>query len=270
MRILFLGDIVGRSGREAVLKHLPTLKEKAKPDFIIINVENAAHGAGVTKSICQAMFDAGADVLTSGNHIWDQKEVMFFIDKEDRLLRPVNYPKQTPGRGYGVYSARNGKKVLVINAMARLFMDPLDDPFAQVNDIVAQHPLGKSVDAIALDFHGETTSEKMAMGHFLDGKVTFVVGTHTHIPTADTRVLPGGTGYQTDAGMCGDYNSVIGMKKDVPIARFTRKISPGRLEPADREGTVCGLFIESDDTTGLAKRAEMVRLGPNLSSNIPE
>lgn len=270
MRLVFFGDIVGRAGRDALVKHLPTIHEKLKPDFVIINVENAAHGFGVTKIMCRELFDAGADVLTSGNHIWGQKDVLFFIDKETRLQRPMNYPKGTPGRGHHVYQSRNGKRVLVMNAMARTFMDPLDDPFLQVNEIVNQHPLGKTVDATVLDFHGEATSEKMAMGQYLDGRVTLVVGTHTHIPTADTQILSQGTGYMTDAGMCGDYNSVIGMKKEVPIAKFTKRMPTGRMEPGEGEGTICGVYVESDDATGLAKRIEPIRMGPHLATHVPQ
>ncbi len=212
MRILFLGDVVGKSGRTGVTRHLPGLRDSLALDFVIVNGENAAHGFGITAKICDELFEAGADVISTGNHIWDQKEALSFIEREDRLLRPVNYPKGTPGRGAGLYQTASGASVLVINVMGRLYMDALDDPFAAVERELEACPLGAAADAVVIDVHAETTSEKNAMGHFADGNASLVIGTHTHIPTADTRILPGGTGYQTDTGMCGDYDSVIGMQ----------------------------------------------------------
>jgi 2',3'-cyclic-nucleotide 2'-phosphodiesterase len=264
MRILFFGDIMGRSGRDGLAKHLPELKSRLKPDITIVNAENAAGGFGVTDKIAQDFYALGADCLTTGNHVWDQKELVGTIDRDPRLVRPINFPEGTPGRGHYMHTGPGGKKVLVINAMARLFMEPfLDDPFA-TEKLLAQHRLGHSANAIFIDFHGETTSEKMAFGHVFDGRVSAVIGTHTHVPTADDMILPKGTAYMTDAGMCGDYDSVIGMKKELSIWRFTRKIPGERMTPAEGEATVCGAFIETDDATGLAKSIEPFRLGGRL------
>ncbi len=273
MRILFCGDIVGRPGRAAIAGHLPGLRRDLALDFVIANGENAAGGFGITEKICQDLFEAGVDAITGGNHMWDQREALRFIDGEPRLLRPLNYPGPTPGRGAGLFTAAKGRKVLVLSAMARLFMDPLDDPFAAVERELARHRLGAGAavgaDAIVLDFHGEATSEKMAMGHFVDGRVSLCVGTHTHVPTADTMILAGGTAYQSDAGMCGDYDSVIGMEKAAPIARFTRKLPTERLSAAKGEGTLCGIFVETDEASGLARRAEPLRVGGRLSPALP-
>ncbi|MDR3516273.1 MAG: TIGR00282 family metallophosphoesterase [Azospirillaceae bacterium] len=270
MRLLFLGDIVGRSGRDGVLRHLPALREALDPDVIVANGENAAGGFGITDKITREFVEAGIDGLTTGNHVWDQKELVSQIDREPRLLRPLNFPEGTPGRGAVVLTVRQGRKVLVINAMARLFMDALDDPFAAVDRVLRQQRLGGGVDAIIVDFHGEASSEKMAMGHFLDGRVSLVVGTHTHIPTSDAQVLPGGTAYQTDAGMCGDYDSVIGMQKEGAVQRFVRKMPGERLKPAENEATVCGCFVETDDRTGLALRIAPVRVGGRLAPALPQ
>jgi metallophosphoesterase (TIGR00282 family) len=270
MRLLFCGDIVGRPGRAALSDHLPGLRRRLGLDFVIANVENAAGGFGVTQKVCQQLFEAGVDVLTGGNHMWDQREVLFFIDKELRLIRPENYPAGTPGRGFGLFDASRGRKVLVVSVMGRLFMDALDDPFAAVERILARHRLGTGVHAIVLDIHAEATSEKMAMGHLVDGRASLCVGTHTHVPTADTMILPGGTAYQTDAGMCGDYNSVIGMDKAVPIARFTRKLPTERLSVAKGEGTLSAVFVETDDRTGLAERVAPLRVGGHLGETLPE
>lgn len=264
MRILFIGDVMGRSGRDAVTAHLPALKKRLNIDVAIINGENAASGAGITQKICEKLYEDGADCITTGNHVWDQREIIPTIGADKRLLRPINFPKGTPGNGSYLHSLPDGRKILIINAMGRLFMDPLEDPFAMTEEIVSRHALGRQVAAIFVDFHAEATSEKMSFAHFLDGRVSGVVGTHTHIPTADAQVLPGGTAYQTDAGMCGDYDSVIGVRKDLPIFRFTRKMPSERFVPADGEGTVCGTFIETDDATGLAKRIEPIRVGGRL------
>jgi metallophosphoesterase (TIGR00282 family) len=215
MRILVCGDVMGRSGRTVVTKNLPALRRDLALDFVVVNGENAAGGFGITPKICEDLFAAGTDVITTGNHVFDQREIIPHFDKEPRLLRPDNYPRSVPGRGWGVYPDPRGRKVLVLHAMTRLFMDPLDDPFACMTALLEQNRLGGTVSAIVVDFHGEATSEKMAMGHFLDGRVSLVVGTHTHVPTADAQVLPGGTAYQSDIGMCGDYDSVIGMKKAI-------------------------------------------------------
>lgn len=270
MRILFLGDIVGRPGREALAKHLPGLRQSLKLDAVVANGENAAAGFGITRAICDELFGYGVDVISGGNHSWDQREALSFIDQEPRLLRPANYPQGTPGKGTYLLTLGDGRKVLVLSIMGRLFMEPsLDDPWQCLEQNLAAHRLGGSVQAILFDFHAETTSEKMAMSHFVDGRVSICVGTHTHVPTADVMILPKGTAYQTDAGMCGDYDSVIGMDKTVPLQRFTRKLPTDRLAVASGEGTLCGLFVETDDASGLAKRAEPVRLGGRLSPSIP-
>ena len=266
MRLLFLGDIVGRAGREAVLGRLPELRRRLAPDFVVANGENAAAGFGITAKIAEEFIAAGIDCLTTGNHVWDQKELVTAIDRLPRLLRPLNYPEDTPGQGAVLLPLADGRSVLVVCLIARLFMDMADDPFAAAGRLLRQHRLGADgLAAILVDFHGEASSEKMAMGHFLDGRVTAVIGSHSHIPTADAWVLPGGTAYQTDAGMCGDYDSVIGMKKDVAVARFVRRMPSERLTPSEGEATVCGTFVETDDRTGLALRVEAIRLGGRLS-----
>ena len=264
-RAVFDRGALGRSGRDVVTSNLPRLRRELDLDFVVANGENAAGGFGITKKICEEVLAAGVDVISGGNHSWDQREAIGFIDGEPRLLRPQNYPEGTPGRGSGVFPAPGGRKVMVLNVMGRLFMDPLDDPFACVERALARQRLGGTVDAIVLDFHAEATSEKMAMGHFVDGRVSLCIGTHTHVPTADAMVLPGGTAYQTDTGMCGDYDSVIGMDKAVPLARFTRKLPTERLSAASGEGTLCGVFVETDDKTGLARRVEPVRAGGRLA-----
>lgn len=270
MRLLFLGDVVGRSGRDAVVAALPRLKEALDPDLVAVNAENAAGGYGLTLKIAEEFFAAGVDCLTLGNHTWDQKELVGQIDGQPRIIRPLNYPEGTPGRGFVLLQTRGQRKVLVVNVMARLFMDPLDDPFQAMERVLRAHRLGPgAVDAILVDFHGEATSEKMIMGHYLDGRVSLVVGTHTHVPTADHTILPGGTAYMSDAGMCGDYDSAIGMKKEVAIAKITRKLPTERLSPAEGEATVCGVYVETDDRTGLAVRVEPVRLGGRLSQSLP-
>jgi metallophosphoesterase (TIGR00282 family) len=270
MRLLFLGDIVGRSGREAALTQIPLLKDRLKLDFIIVNAENAAAGFGLTAKIADQFFAVGVDCLTTGNHAWDQRELLTHINTEKRILRPLNFPPSTPGSGCEQYTARNGKTVMVMNVMGRVFMDPLADPFAAVGAELNAAPLKRVTDMTIIDFHGEATSEKMAMGHYCDGRATLVVGTHSHIPTADAQLLPGGTAYQTDAGMCGDYDSVIGMEKVEPIRRFITKLPGSRFEPAKGPGTICGTYVESDDATGLATRIEALRIGPRLKVAIPE
>lgn len=264
MKILFIGDVFARSGRDALAKYLPEVKAELAPDVIIVNGENAAHGIGINDKIALEFFALGVDVITLGNHSWDQREVIPYIEREPRLIRPVNYPAGSPGNGHIVYALKDGRKILIINAMARLFMDPLDDPFAAVDQLARTHVMGRNVQAIFLDFHGEASSEKMAMAHYLDGRVSAVVGTHTHIPTGDAQIFSKGTAFQCDAGMTGDYNSVIGMRPDTPIMRFTRKISMERLSPTDGDGTMCGVFIETDDRTGKATHIRPIRRGPRL------
>jgi len=266
MRLVFLGDIVGRSGREAVMAQLPELRRQLTPDVVVVNGENAAGGYGITAKLAADLLDAGVDCLTTGNHVWDQRELIAAIEREPRLLRPLNYPEGTPGNGSLLVTAANGRRVLVVCLMARLFMDLLDDPFAAIDRLLGCNRLGPGgADAILVDFHGEATSEKMAMGHYLDGRVSAVVGTHSHVPTADAMILNGGTGYQTDAGMCGDYDSVIGMRKDLSVQRFVRRLPTERLTPAEGEATICGTFIETDDDTGLTKRIAPIRVGGRLS-----
>ncbi|WP_029010368.1 TIGR00282 family metallophosphoesterase [Azospirillum halopraeferens] len=270
MRLVFLGDVVGRSGRDAVIAAVPRIRETLDPDLLVVNGENAAGGFGITVRIATDFFEAGVDVVTTGNHAWDQKELVSTIDQHPRILRPLNYPEGTPGRGYVLLQTRGRRSVLVMNAMARLFMDPLDDPFAAVDRVLRTHRMGPGgVDAVVLDFHGEATSEKMIMGHHLDGRVSLVVGTHSHVPTADHTILPGGTAYMTDAGMCGDYDSAIGMKKQVAMAKLIRKLPTERLSPAEGEATVCGVYVETDDRTGLATHIEPLRLGGRLSQHMP-
>ena len=269
MRLLFLGDTVGRSGRSAICERLPDIRSRLDLDFVIVNGENAAAGFGITGKICEQLYAAGVDAITTGNHVWAQREVVEHIERDPRLLRPQNYPSGTPGRGIGTYTAQNGKKVLVINVMTRVFMDPLDDPFDCIETGLAKERLGKTVDAIVIDAHGEASSEKTAIGVAVDGRASLVVGSHTHVPTSDWRVLPGGTGYQTDAGMCGDYDSIIGMEKEEPLNRFRRKIPGTRFTPALGEATVCGIYVETDDATGLASYVGPLRQGGILSAAWP-
>ncbi|WP_428698420.1 TIGR00282 family metallophosphoesterase [Stappia sp.] len=269
MRLLFLGDLVGRSGRQAAIDVLPRLVDRHKIDFVIVNGENAAAGFGITEEILQDVLDAGADVVTTGNHVWDQRDTLVYIERQDRLLRPLNFPPGAPGRGANLFTARNGARILVMNVMGRVFMDSLDDPFTAVDRVLEATPLGRVADAIVIDMHAEATSEKQAMGHFADGRATLVVGTHTHVPTADHQILPGGTAYMSDAGMCGDYDSVLGMEKDEPISRFLRKIPSGRFTPASGEASVCGVAVEVDEATGLARAVEPLRIGGRLSQVLP-
>ena len=267
MKILFLGDVIGKPGRDAVAAELLALKTRLAPDLVIVNGENAAHGFGLTRAIAEEFFAMGVDVISTGNHWADQKEILTYIDNEDRILRPRNYPPGTPGRGANLYQTPAGS-VLVINVMGRVFMDALDDPFASVDAELAACPLGEAADAIVVDMHAEATSEKMAMGHFCDGRASLVVGTHQHVPTADAQILPGGTAYQTDAGACCDYESVIGMDKNEPLQRFVRKISTTRFSPATGPATVCGVFVETGKG-GLATRVAPVRVGGRLAKTLP-
>jgi len=269
MRILFIGDIVGRSGRAVLLKRLPALVRDWKLDFVAVNGENAAGGFGITEAIYQDFIDAGADVITGGNHSWDQKEALVFIERAPKLIRPINYPAGTPGRGVALIEAKNGAQVLIVNAMGRIFMDPLDDPFAAVERELAACPLKQAADAVIVDVHAEATSEKQAMGHFCDGRASLVVGTHTHVPTADHQILPRGTAFVSDVGMTGDYDSIIGMDKDEPLIRFLRRIPGARFEPALGEATLCALAVETDDATGFARRVAAVRLGGRLEQTQP-
>ncbi|CAO5674423.1 MAG: 2',3'-cyclic-nucleotide 2'-phosphodiesterase [Holosporales bacterium] len=265
MKILFLGDIFGRSGRDAVATALPKLKQKFLPDVIIANVENAAHGFGVTPKIADDLFALGIHVLTTGNHVWDHKEIMPYSNQHKNFLRPLNYPPQTPGHGYVLFRTAIGQDILVINLMGRVFMDALDDPFAALDHLLKAYRLkSNNIGAIFVDFHAEASSEKMSMAHYMDGRITALVGTHTHTPTADAQILNGGTAVQTDAGMCGDYNSVIGVKPQSPIYKFTKKLPGEKFSPSEGPATVCGVFIETNDQTGLAQSIFPIRMGPRL------
>jgi 2',3'-cyclic-nucleotide 2'-phosphodiesterase len=269
MRILFIGDIVGRPGRVVLQNQLPDLRRRWKLDAVVVNGENAAGGFGITEDIYQEIMDSGADAVTLGNHSWDQREALVFIERAPRLVRPVNYPAGTPGRGATLIETANGRRVLVINAMGRLYMDALDDPFRAVEREVEACPLGAACDAILVDMHAEATSEKQAMGYFVDGRVSVVVGTHTHVPTSDHRILPGGTAYQSDAGMTGNYQSILGMDRHEPVRRWLTKTPASRLEVAEGPGTLCGLAIETDDQTGLAVKVAPVRIGAVLDEARP-
>ncbi len=269
MRILFIGDVVGRSGREAVGATLPKLRQTLRIDLAVVNAENASHGFGLGPDMAEALFKAGADVLTLGNHAWDRKEIVPYISEHPRLLRPLNYPPGVAGAGSVVVEVPGGRRALVLQAMGRLYLDALDCPFRGTAEVLAKHRLGGTVQAILADIHAEASSEKMAYAHSFDGQVSMVVGTHTHCPSADHQILPGGTAFQSDAGMSGDYDSVIGMQKQDAAIRFWRKVPGERLNPAEGEATVCGLFVETDDATGLARRVEPIRLGGRLSPAMP-
>ena len=266
MRLIFIGDVVGKSGRDAVARELPLVRERYRPDLVVVNGENAAHGFGITEDIFLGLLAAGADAVTLGNHAFDQREALVFIERHPLLLRPLNWPAGCPGRGAALVDTASGRRVLVINAMGRVMIEPvLDDPFPAVLDELDLCPLGRECDAVLIDFHAEASSEKTAMGHYVDGRASLVVGTHTHTPTADHQILPGGTGYLTDAGMTGDYDSVIGMDKAEPLNRFLRKLPVERFKPADGPATLCGVAVETDDKTGLAVAIAPIRVGGRLS-----
>ncbi|GGZ29443.1 MULTISPECIES: TIGR00282 family metallophosphoesterase [Asticcacaulis] len=272
MRFAFFGDVVGKSGRDGLTQHLPMIRKKLGLEFVIVNAENAASGFGITENTARELFEAGADCLTLGNHSWDQKEALTYIVREPRLIRPNNYPRlaDAPGRGANLFQTESGKSILVVNLLGLVHMASMDDPFASADKELEACPLGVAADAIVIDMHCEATSEKMAMGHFCDGRASLVVGTHTHVPTADAQILPGGTAYQTDAGACADYDSVIGNDKEEPLRRFTTRISRDRYRPASGPATVCGVFVETDDKTGLAVRVEPIRFGGRLKPTLPE
>ena len=267
MKILFLGDVVGISGRSMILNNLLSKIKEKKIDFVVVNGENAADsGVGLTENICNDFFNCGVDVITTGNHVWDQKETMSHIEKENRLLRPENLFEPSPGKGFRVFEVKNNMKVGVLNLMGNVFMKKCEDVFETAEKFIKKHKLKEDYDFLVVDFHGEITSEKAAMGHFFDGQATLVVGTHTHVPTNDARVLKKGTAYQTDAGMCGDYNSVIGMNKDNSINRFLKKKSIKHF-PAIGEATLSGVIVECDIETGLAKNIENFIYGGELKSS---
>jgi 2',3'-cyclic-nucleotide 2'-phosphodiesterase len=270
MRILFLGDVVGRSGRAAIAERLPHLRLAWGLDFVVVNGENASQGAGLTAEHAKVILQAGADCVTLGDHAFDQKDMLQFIEQEPRILRPINFSKVAPGRGVKIFDATQGRKILVTQVLGQVFMKrPFDDPFSAVETILKTHRLGGAVQAALVEVHAEATSEKMALGHWCDGQASLVVGTHTHVPTGDAQILPQGTAYLTDAGMCGDYNSVIGMDKLEPLRRFITGMSSGRFMPAEGPATLSGVFVETDDRTGKALKVRMIREGGRLEQAAP-
>ncbi|WP_112874396.1 TIGR00282 family metallophosphoesterase [Paracoccus endophyticus] len=271
MRILFLGDVMGRAGRRAITERLSPLKARLKADFTIVNGENASGGMGLTGAHARLILDAGADCITLGDHAFDQKDMMQFIESEPRVLRPLNFAREAPGRGARVFADARGRKVLVTQVLGQVFMKrPFDDPFSAVDAVLRAHPPGGMVQAAVLDMHAEATSEKMAMGHWCDGRASLVVGTHTHVPTADAQVLPRGTAYLSDAGMCGDYDSVIGMDKAEPLRRFLTGMPRDRFTPAEGEATISGVLVVTDDRTGMATSVAPLRDGGRLAQANPQ
>ncbi len=270
MRIAFFGDVVGRAGRDILSARLPSIKSQLALDFVCVNGENAAGGFGITQSVAEEIFNAGADCITLGNHEWDQREALTYIERETRLLRVCNYPSLTnaPGRGAQLFSI-NGFQILVVSVMGRLYMDSLDCPYSALEREISVCPLKEMADCIIVDVHAEASGEKQGIGHFLDGRVSLVVGTHTHVPTADYRILEHGTGYITDLGMCGDYDSVLGMNKEISVRRQSVRLPYQRHEPASGRGMACGVFAEIDAKTGLCKRIEPIRFGNGLVETIP-
>ena len=265
MNILLLGDIVGPSGRTSVISQLPKLIREKKLDFVVVNGENSADpGVGITQKISEQLFDVGVDVITTGNHVWDQKEALQYIATEQRLLRPDNLTEGSPGKGFGIFNSKNNKRVAVINLMGNIYMKKCDDVFKAAKNFIKVVELRKNADFIIVDMHGEITSEKMAMGHLFDGKATMVVGTHTHVPTLDCRILNNGTAYQTDIGMCGDYNSVIGMNKENSLKKFLKDPTATKHYPALGEASISGLIVDADEKTGLAKKVFSIILGGSL------
>ncbi|WP_040170411.1 TIGR00282 family metallophosphoesterase [Phaeobacter piscinae] len=270
MRLLFLGDVMGRAGRKAISEHLPQMRKDWRLDFVVVNGENASNGMGLNGDHAKALLDAGADCLTLGDHAFDQKDMLQAIEKDPRIIRPLNFAKNAPGRGYRLFNAPGGRKVLVVQALGQVFMKrAYDDPFGAVEAVLKSHPRGGLAQAVIVDMHCEATSEKMAMGHFCNGRASLVVGTHTHVPTADAQILSGGTGYLTDAGMCGDYNSVIGMEKSEPMRRFLTGMPKNRFTPAEGPATLSGVFVDTDDRTGAAKSIRMIRVGGLLEEAAP-
>ena len=270
MRILFLGDVMGRAGRAAITARLPGLRAEWKLDFVVVNGENATSGAGLSPDHARALLAAGADCLTLGDHAFDQKDMLSFIETESRILRPLNFAKGAPGRGARVFDAPGGRKVVVAQVLGQVFMKrPFDDPFSALDTVFKSYPLGGHAQALLVDIHCEATSEKMAVGHWSDGRASLVVGTHTHVPTADAMILPGGAAYLSDAGMCGDYDSVIGMDKLEPMRRFVTGMGKDRFTPAEGEATLSGVYVETDDRTGKATRIAPVRIGGRLAEARP-
>lgn len=270
MRILFLGDVMGRAGRAAISGQLPRLRDEWRLDFVVVNGENASNGMGLTGDHAKLLLEAGADCVTLGDHAFDQKDMLQFIESEPRVIRPLNFAKTAPGKGYRVFNAPGGRKVLVLQALGQVFMRrPFDDPFSAVETVLKSHPRGGMVQATIVDMHCEATSEKMAMGHFCNGRASLVVGTHTHVPTADAQILSRGTGFLSDAGMCGDYDSIIGMEKTEPLRRFITGMPKERFSPALGDATLSGVFVETDDKTGTATNIRMIRTGGRLEQAVP-
>ncbi len=270
MRCLFLGDVMGRAGRAAIRDHLPRLRADWRLDFVVVNGENATSGMGLSPDHARGLLDAGADCVTLGDHAFDQRDMLQFIESEPRIIRPINFAKGAPGRGFRLFEARGGRKVLVAQVLGQVFMKrPFDDPFSAIDKVLKSHPRGGLAQAVIVDVHCEATSEKMAMGHFCNGRASLVVGTHTHVPTADAMILSKGTGYLSDAGMCGDYNSVIGMDVAEPMRRFITGMPRGRFTPALGEATLSGVFVDIDDATGAAREIAMVRIGGALQEATP-
>ena len=272
MRILFLGDVMGRAGRAAVAERLAGLKASLRADFCVVNGENASGGMGLSGGHAQLLLAAGADVVTLGDHAFDQKDMIGFIEKEPRVLRPINFAKDAPGRGAGVFEATRGRKIMVAQVLGNVFMKrAFDDPFSALDGVLRAHQMGAmaGVQAALVDFHAEATSEKMAAGHFCDGRASLVVGTHTHVPTGDAQILNLGTAYLTDAGMCGDYDSIIGMDKVEPMRRFVTGMARDRFTPAEGAVTLSGVLVDTDDRTGLARQVWPIRDGGRLASAMP-
>lgn len=264
---MFLGDVMGRAGRRAISERLAGLRAAARADFVVVNGENASGGMGLTGGHAKLLLESGADCVTLGDHAFDQKDMLSFIAQEPRVLRPVNFARDAPGKGARVFQDARGRKVLVAQVLGQVFMKrPFDDPFSALDQVLRAHPPGGMVQAALVDIHAEATSEKMAVGHFCDGRASLVVGTHTHVPTGDAQILPRGTAYLTDAGMCGDYDSVIGMDKAEPMRRFITGMTRERFTPAEGEATLSGVLVETDDRTGLAKSVEPLRQGGRLQS----
>ena len=260
MKIFYCGDIVARSGREVVLENMVKIKEEYKPDVVILNVENAAHGFGVTAGICRDFLEKGADILVTGNHFLNQRDIIPFLDSCKVIIRPANIPENNPGRGFVKYELPNGQTILVVQLLGRLFMEAVDCPVQTIDNILKNYTLGQNINAVFVDIHAEASSEKMSLAYYLDGRVSCVAGTHTHVPTADARVLPEGTAYITDVGMCGNYDSVLGFDKEAPINRLRRHFTADRLTPAVGKGILFGILVETDDKTGLAKNISQIKI----------
>lgn len=262
MKIIYCGDLVGRSGRDAVLENIANLREHYEADFVIVNAENAAHGFGLTPSICRDLYEVGVDGIITGNHVFDQREIVPFLDSDKRIIRPLNYPSGTIGRGFTLLESANGKKLLICQVMGRVFMEALDCPVQAFEAVLKDYKLGGNVDAIMVDIHAEASSEKISFAHYFDGLVSGVFGTHTHVPTADECILKNGTAYLTDVGMCGDYDSVLGFEEKAPIHRLLRKYPSEKLVPSQGKGTLCAVYLKTDDETGLALQVERIQIKP--------